>query len=1118
MEALDEKMKTIIEENNILKNKISELEQKLKAVDREKRKNNLVFFGMEERGKSEGELVDYIKDLIVDMGVHMDSHEISNVYRIGIKSKNKNRPVVASITTRWKKHIILKNKTSLPPGIYVKEDYSKEILEKRKQLQPQLEEENKKGNIAYIKYDRLIVLKQKGNNREKRKRVTSDSPKSSAQKKVNKNQDSSNHPEIILKNSKNETSRPNSILSYVNRAAKDHHPLTKRRNRILNIATLNTRTLRTEESLHELEKALEDIKWDILGISEMRRLGEKIEERTDYLLFHKGEIAGQRGVGFIIKKSMKQYIQEIIGISDRIAILNIEIPGYKKLWTIVQIYAPTEQATKTEIELFYKELSQTITRFLNNHLILMGDFNAQVGAKQCKEEYVLGNFGQGKRSPHGELLVEFLLQHNLTLLNSLYIKNQKNKWTWISPDGNTKNEIDYMTTNFPKAFTDTAVVTKFNFNTNHRMVRSNIRIEPLKKSRKYFTSHTTGHYSKEILAKIKQSLIESTDELTTSNIDTHTKYGKIEKLLTQEKDVISRRNKYKLSDKTLQLIELRKLLISKHPKKDHIKSITKLSKEIKENIRNDRKIKRVQTLEKHIVKTGGVKKALKELKESHKEWIPKLKKMESTSFNRKNIQEIATKFYKNLYANSDNKQKNNTKTRLDVNREHKEVPMEPKILPKEVEKAIYSQKMEKAPGPDKVTNELLKGTLEELLPIITSLFNEILATGLIPLQWKISNIILIYKKGHKEDVGNYRPISLMSNIYKVFSKVILERISKKLDENQPREQAGFRQKYSTLDHIHAVKQVIQKYNEYNKNLYMAFIDYSKAFDSIRHTAIWDSLEQQGIPSIYINIIKNIYLNGEARIQLETLGKKFKIERGVRQGDPLSPKLFSAALESIFRKLDWEEYGLNIQGAKLNHLRFADDIVLFEENPTHLSQMIESLNNESMKVGLCMNKDKTKLLTNSVPVTIKIDNQPLEYVSDYIYLGQIISHIDQTTKEIERRIGNGWKKILVFERSHEIQGAKYTNKKKSLQHMYTSSHYLWMRNMGTHQTPQRKAGTLPKSYGKKFDRNKETGQSERKNGAKFLLTGIPEMAREVEDANKQDGKTTLNSRLDIIGEG
>lgn len=80
----------------------------------------------------------------------------------------------------------------------------------------------------------------------------------------------------------------------------------------------------------------------------MRRLGEKIEEYNDYILFHKGEVAGQRGLGFIIKRSMKKHIQELTGISDRIAILNISISGYKKLWSIIQIYAPTEKATKTE--------------------------------------------------------------------------------------------------------------------------------------------------------------------------------------------------------------------------------------------------------------------------------------------------------------------------------------------------------------------------------------------------------------------------------------------------------------------------------------------------------------------------------------------------------------------------------------------------------------------------------------------------------------------------------------------------------------------------------------------------------------------------------------------------
>ncbi|CAK1597606.1 unnamed protein product [Parnassius mnemosyne] len=229
------KMKTIIEENNFLKNKVSELEQKLKAVDKEKRKNNLVFFGIEEKGKSEGVLVDYIKDLIVDMGVHMDGHEISNVYRIGKQSENKNRPVIASITTQWKKHLILKNKTNLPSGINVKEDYSKEILDfalrkkkkkkkeilvKRKQLQPQLEEEKNKGHIAYIKYYKLIVLKPKDNNREKRKRETSDSLKSSAQKKVNINHTLRNPSQSLSKTSNKEVMRP-TTFNYVNRASSD---------------------------------------------------------------------------------------------------------------------------------------------------------------------------------------------------------------------------------------------------------------------------------------------------------------------------------------------------------------------------------------------------------------------------------------------------------------------------------------------------------------------------------------------------------------------------------------------------------------------------------------------------------------------------------------------------------------------------------------------------------------------------------------------------------------------------------------------------------------------------------------------------------------------------------
>ncbi|XP_063619666.1 uncharacterized protein LOC134792326 [Cydia splendana] len=228
------------------------------------------------------------------------------------------------------------------------------------------------------------------------------------------------------------------------------------------------------------------------------------------------------------------------------------------------------------------------------------------------------------------------------------------------------------------------------------------------------------------------------------------------------------------------------------------------------------------------------------------------------------------------------------------------------------------------------------------------------------------------------------------------------------DENQPREQAGFRSDFSTMDHIHVIKQVIEKCNEYGKIYYLAFIDYNKAFDSLRHTHIWDALRSQGVLPKYIRIIKNIYKDATAKIQTERIGVPFKIKKGVRQGDPLSPKLFSAVLEHIFRKMDWDAFGININGEKLNHLRFADDLIVLSDNQRDLEKMLVQLEKESNIVGLTLNTDKTKLMTNHEKAPISLNNSCIEYVNQYTYLGQIISPEDQMTKEINTRICNAWK--------------------------------------------------------------------------------------------------------------
>ncbi|CAK1603944.1 unnamed protein product [Parnassius mnemosyne] len=133
----------------------------------------------------------------------------------------------------------------------------------------------------------------------------------------------------------------------------------------------------------------------------------------------------------------------------------------------------------------------------------------------------------------------------------------------------------------------------------------------------------------------------------------------------------------------------------------------------------------------------------------------------------------------------------------------------------------------------------------------------------VPTQWCTSDIILLFKKGNPLDIGNYRPISLMASIYKLFSFVILKRISDDIDKQQPKEQAGFRSGYNTMDHIQTLEQVIEKYREYNIPLYVAFIDYNKAFDCISHYSIWNALQQLNINSKYINILKYIYKKARA---------------------------------------------------------------------------------------------------------------------------------------------------------------------------------------------------------------------------------------------------------------
>ena len=167
----------------------------------------------------------------------------------------------------------------------------------------------------------------------------------------------------------------------------------------------------------------------------------------------------------------------------------------------------------------------------------------------------------------------------------------------------------------------------------------------------------------------------------------------------------------------------------------------------------------------------------------------------------------------------------------------------------EIMKAIKKLKNNKACGIDTILNEYIKTSVELIAPLLVKLFNIILNTGNVPLDWTIGIIQPIFKnKGCDEDPNNYRGITLLSCLGKLFTALLNQRLHIYLELNGylGAEQSAFRPGYSTMDGIFMLKMLIDFYASKKKRLFCAFIDYEKAFDTVHRGSLWLKLIANGI--------------------------------------------------------------------------------------------------------------------------------------------------------------------------------------------------------------------------------------------------------------------------------
>lgn len=192
------------------------------------------------------------------------------------------------------------------------------------------------------------------------------------------------------------------------------------------------RSLSSVERYLELKHAIKNINCDILGLSEVKKLGCNIEEHHDYIFCYIGQTKGLHGVGFLIKKEFKNNIINFTGISERVALLQLEFE--RLIISIIQAYAPTERAPEDEMELFYKNL-ESAHALATGKVLVMGDFNAKIGCPKPEHYPVMGQHGFGERNDRGERLINYAFQYQLSIMNSFFKKKMKRRWTWIKEHG-----------------------------------------------------------------------------------------------------------------------------------------------------------------------------------------------------------------------------------------------------------------------------------------------------------------------------------------------------------------------------------------------------------------------------------------------------------------------------------------------------------------------------------------------------------------------------------------------------------------------------------------------------------------------------------------------------------
>ena len=206
-------------------------------------------------------------------------------------------------------------------------------------------------------------------------------------------------------------------------------------------------------------------------------------------------------------------------------------------------------------------------------------------------------------------------------------------------------------------------------------------------------------------------------------------------------------------------------------------------------------------------------------------------------------------------------------------------------------------------------------------------------------------------------------------------KILQTRLQQYMSRELPDVQTGFIKDRGIRDQIGNIHLIIEKARELQKNIYFCFIDYAKAFDCVDNNKLWKILKEMGIPDHLTCLLRNLYAGQEATVRTGHGTRDwFQIGKGVCQGCILSPCLFNLHAEYIMRNAGLVEAqtGIKFSWRNINNFRYADDTTLMAESEEELKSLLMKVKEESEKVGLNLNIQKTKIMASGPITSWQID--------------------------------------------------------------------------------------------------------------------------------------------------